>query len=187
MKIWKKINNFPDYEINNFGEVKRSKSGLILKPDVDKDGYFRVDLYKNGKPKHKYVHVLVCETFNNYELKSGECTHHKDNNKKNNDFNNLQIVTKFEHNSLHKSGKNNYWFGRHRSEKTKESIRKKNSGENGPKSILKEQDVIEIWKLLDEGILKQKEIGNLFGVDQTTISNVKTGKHWKMLGRNNSG
>jgi len=52
------------------------------------------------------------------------------------------------------------------------------SGENGPRSILKEQDVIQIRLLSDEGLLTQREIGKLFGVDSTTISKIKTGKNW---------
>jgi len=66
MKIWKKINNFPDYEINNFGEVrsfKLCKNGRILNNLISKE-YFSVSLYKDKKGFIKKIHRLVLETFN---------------------------------------------------------------------------------------------------------------------------
>lgn len=71
-------------------------------------------------------------------------------------------------------GDNHPMFGKHHSEKSKE-LMSRNS------SILKEKDVIEIIKLLNEKKLNQKEIAKKFGFSTATISNIKTGKHWKHL------
>ena len=54
-------------------------------------------------------------------------------------------------------------------------------GENHPRSILKEKDVIEIRIDLSEGILSQREIGEKFGVNQTTISCIKHKRIWKHI------
>lgn len=169
-ETWKKIKGYDgDYCISNFGRIKSFKCGKekILIPVKD-NGYLRVNLCKNGKEKIKSIHILVYETFNNYKLKDNECVHHEDENKENNDLNNFKLMTKSEHSSFHKP-----------SEKTKELIREKNKGENHPRSILRESDVTQIKRLLYKGIITQKEIGKLFGVNQRTISNIKCRKNWK--------
>lgn len=99
--------------------------------------------------------------------------------KKNNDFNNFQLMIKSKHHSLHNSGENHPMFGKHHSEKSKKSMSNKKSGENNPRSILTEQKVIKIRKYLSEKVLTQKEIGILFGVKPKVISDIKTGKCWK--------
>lgn len=55
-------------------------------------------------------------------------------------------------------------------------------GEDNPASVLTNQEVIEIKKLLAIGNLLQKEIGNLYGVNQQRISDISTGKNWKSVG-----
>ena len=57
-----KINEYPDYEVNQNGDVKNVKTNKILKPILIK-GYYRVNLYKNGTRKSKYVHQLVADAF----------------------------------------------------------------------------------------------------------------------------
>jgi len=169
-EIWKEIDGYNgDYLTSNFGRIKSFKYGKerILIPIKD-NGYLRVNLCKNGKEKIKSIHILMFESFNNYKLKSNECVHHIDKNEINNMLDNFQLMTKSEHNSFHKP-----------SEKTKELMREKNKGENHPRAILKESDVIQIRRLLYERILTQKEIGKLFGVNQRTISNIKCRKNWK--------
>ena len=94
--------------------------------------------------------------------------------------------------SENNKGENNSMFGIHHTEETKRKqseTRKElfrieklnNKGENNPHSTLTEKKVIEIWKDLNEGILSQKEIAEKFGVDPTTISNIKTGRTWNYL------
>ncbi len=61
MEIWKKINNFPDYEVSNFGEVKRVKHDSfnrelkILKVKEKSNGYFEIQLWRNRKCKYKLI------------------------------------------------------------------------------------------------------------------------------------
>lgn len=61
--IFKQIKNHPQYYVNQYGEVLSYKmdtqSGKILKPQISRNGYFRVML--DGKLC--YVHRLVAETF----------------------------------------------------------------------------------------------------------------------------
>ena len=48
-KIWKKINNFDNYEVSNFGEI-RNKNGLVMKTWGDSHGYEDIKL-TNGTLK----------------------------------------------------------------------------------------------------------------------------------------
>ena len=73
------------------------------------------------------------------------------------------------------------------SETRKEKFKNKElnlKGENNSQSILTEKDVIKIWKYLNEGILNQKEIARKFGINRSTISNIKLGKRWNHIKEN---
>jgi len=180
-EIWKEIEGYDgDYFVSNLGRVKSFKryhgtDVRILEQNEDGHGYLVVGLSKNKKPKTKQIHILMFETYIE-EILKGYVIHHKDFTK--NDFlENFQMMTDEDHKRLHKSGENNPMFGKHHSEKTLELMR----GESHPNSILKEQDVIQIRKLCDEGILTQKEIGEKFGDHQLTISRIKNRKLWKHI------
>lgn len=92
IEIWKRIENFPDYEISNLGRVKsykQKKEGRILPPIKTKKGYLQIQLYENKKYKRFYIHKLVALAFipNPNQL---EQINHKDENKENNKVDNLE-------------------------------------------------------------------------------------------------
>ena len=93
-QIWKKIDGYDDYFISNLGNIKSIKFGKTnyMALSEDKDGYFKVNLYKNGKSNVAYIHRLVAKTFisnpNNYKI-----VNHKDENKQNNNALNLEWCT----------------------------------------------------------------------------------------------
>ena len=68
-EIWKTINDFDGlYEVSNFGRVKslqqfHGTTERILKPFLNKWGYYRVSLRKSNKYYKKSVHRLVAEAF----------------------------------------------------------------------------------------------------------------------------
>lgn len=70
-EIWKTIEDYPDYQISNYGNVKSLKFGKekIMKQEIDKGNYRRIELFKNGKGKTFKVHRLVYFTFNPNEDK----------------------------------------------------------------------------------------------------------------------
>lgn len=94
-EIWKDIEGYEGiYQISNFGDVKslnysRTKKEHTLKQQIDKYGYKRVLLYKNNKSKHYLIHRLVAQAFipNPDNLPQ---INHKDENRQNNVFNNLE-------------------------------------------------------------------------------------------------
>lgn len=48
-------------------------------------------------------------------------------------------------------------------------------------SVLKKNQVIEVKKLLKEGNLSHREIGELFGVKREAITKINNGKRWKNI------
>lgn len=86
-EIWKDVRGFEGlYLVSNLGSVKGRK---VLKGAIDKDGYIRVWLCKNGKYYPSLVHRLVAQAFipNPDNL---SCINHKDECKSNNTVDNLE-------------------------------------------------------------------------------------------------
>ena len=97
-EVWKDIKGYEGlYQVSNLGQVKRLSNNKytrekMLKPRKGKSGYLQVILSEKGNIKSKYVHQLVASAFipnpNNYiEI------NHKDENKENNNFENLEWCT----------------------------------------------------------------------------------------------
>lgn len=87
-----KINGFERYEVSNLGKVRNIKSGRILKPSLQKNGYLTYGLYENNKQKFLYLHRIIATAFiDNPDEKP--CVNHIDENKLNNDLSNLEWCT----------------------------------------------------------------------------------------------
>ena len=80
--------------------------------NIDTKGHYKITSAKEGNNK-KYLHRLVYEDFWNVKLSKEMDVHHKDGNKLNNEISNLQLLTHGEHSSLHNSGKNHPFYGKH--------------------------------------------------------------------------
>ena len=155
-EIYKPVPDFEDcYEISNFGNVRRTKSGKgtregkEIKPGVVRDGYLMVHFSKNGYRKSFQVHRLVLKTF--VGESPLECNH-KDFNRQNNRLDNLEYVT---HHSNAARGK-----------------RCRNT-------ILDEADINLIRELAKR--FTHKIVANLFKVKRETISQIIQGRNWKYI------
>ena len=63
-ELWKEIENYDNYMVSNFGNVKNVKTGRILKASVDARGYYLcVNLCKGGSQKLHKIHKLVAKHF----------------------------------------------------------------------------------------------------------------------------
>ncbi len=105
MEIYKDIKGYEGlYQISNKGNVKtlpkyrRSGNGFTLRPEkimkqsINRTGYNRIGLKKDGKIKQHLVSRLVAMHFiDNPDKKP--CVNHVDENKKNNTIENLEWVT----------------------------------------------------------------------------------------------
>lgn len=95
MERWVEIEDFPNYIISNEGRVSNQRTGRLLSPYLDKDGYLIVDIFNESGRHTKKVHRLVVKTFINPHLSDLE-VNHKDTNKENNWASNLEEVTHLE-------------------------------------------------------------------------------------------
>ena len=86
------IENYGNYCVSNFGNVKNNKTNRIMKLRNHRHGYKFVSLYKNGKCKMFYIHRLVAYAFiENPDNKPK--VDHIDENKANNNVKNLRWAT----------------------------------------------------------------------------------------------
>ena len=71
MEEFKKIDDYDNYSVSNFGNVRNDKTGIIRKGWKNNRGYLIVDLYKNKIPKkfsiHRLIGIAFIENVNNYE------------------------------------------------------------------------------------------------------------------------
>lgn len=161
-EIWKEVVD-TSYLVSNTGKIYSKLTNKTLSQFKDSDGYLQVNL-QIGKRRNvtKKVHRIVAATFlPNPHLKA--TVNHKDGIKTNNSVYNLEWCTHLENNQhAAKSGL-------------------MCNGENVHTALLSEEDVIKIKNLFVEYLLSDTEIGNLFGVSNSTISNIRRKVAWKHI------
>ena len=105
--MWKKIQDFEDYEVSDKGEIRNSE-GLILSQRLSRNGYLRVNLKSKGKYKTVEIHRVVAQAFLGDIYKKQ--VHHKNGDQTDNNVMNLQIVSKKEHRLLHREMEEAYMY-----------------------------------------------------------------------------
>lgn len=160
VEVWRAIDNFPLYEVSNFGQVRswQAKKPRILKPSTVM-GYLQVALRRNKKSHYRKVHRLVLESFCGFRPPGMECRH-LDGNRLNNRIDNLQWGTKAE---------NVLDIERHG---------KVPKGELHGRSKLTEADVREIIAKRKSG-MTLTAIAAEHAVNHRQVSHICTGKNWK--------
>lgn len=104
---WKSVNGFPAYEISNLGRLRRKPglngghAGLVTHVQVcPKGGYLQYRMRLNTKKTARYIHRLVAEHFVDGWMPDLH-VHHKDGDITNNTAENLQWLSKQEHDKRH--------------------------------------------------------------------------------------
>ena len=106
MEVWKDIKDYEGiYQVSNRGNIRsldrevvysngtvRNHKGVEMKPSIDKDGYLRVNLSRNGKKSRFFIHRLVGMAFIPNE-EDKPAINHKDGVKDNNEVSNLEWAT----------------------------------------------------------------------------------------------
>ncbi len=102
------IIGFPNYTINENGEIYNKKRKIIMKPKLDTCGYFRIGLTNNKIQTYLLVHRLVYQMF---KLEHGEempeTIDHKNGNVKDNSLDNLRRATRQENSRNRRKNINN--------------------------------------------------------------------------------
>lgn len=93
---WKTLKENSNYEINiNTYEIRHSRNKRVIKPWINKGGYYTVTLSNNGDVKKYLLHRLI---YNNFlgKLEPEDIIDHIDNDRLNNSLENLRIATRSE-------------------------------------------------------------------------------------------
>lgn len=182
-EIWLAVPEYQDiYEVSSLGRVRSLNrsiinkngelqliSGKVLKLYRDRYGYLLVYLSQNYCVKTQSVHHLVARTF--LAAPDGEvgsklysyCLNHIDGNKQNNGVDNLEWVTNAQN---HQHAIDRGLFNSHGSQTN---------------SKLTPTQVLDIWELLQEKRLSDRQIALCFDVSVKTIHKIKYGKAWRKV------
>lgn len=178
-EIWKDIDGYTGYyKVSNYGKVKSIERHVkhnvigikkvvrerILKTALMSDGYPGISLTKKNSPISKLVHSLVAIHFIKNPLRLPQ-VNHKDGNKQNNYYKNLEWVTS-SGNAIHA-----YSIGL-RKKRPSPSKKELHRLRDGIKSI-----PITLLHIETGKILKYKSVSEAsrsIGVDQSTISKAKS-------------
>ena len=171
---WRQIPGYEGlYDVSDFGRARSARDGhgtfigRLLKPCMQRRGYYQFTLCNNGTRRTCTAHRLVMAAFVG-PRPDGKEVNHKDGDKANNRLDNLEYVTPSE-NQRHAF----------------QTGLKSNRGENHPSNKLTEESVHKIKRRL--GKEPQKEIADSFNVAKETISSISTGKIWGYLINPDSG
>lgn len=167
---WREVVGYEGwYSVSEHGRVRRDKAGQgcikgrIIKPCNDSSGHLILNLYKNGMHRSYNVHNIVSSAFIGKKPK-GFTANHKDGNKVNNHFSNLEYITKGD------NTKHAWRIG------LIESLK----GEDHPKAILTNNKVLEIREkhILGEKI---KNLVKKYGVSRGAINCIIFNRSWKHI------
>lgn len=163
-ETWRDIPGYPGYRVSNQGRVvslwRRINHDWIVVSDRPKllrqtrndNGYIMFRLNRDGKQRLRSLHILVLEAFVGPRPPGLE-GRHLDDDKDNNQPANLEWGT--------------------RSQNMQDRVV---HGLDGI-SKLTPETVHEVRRLLDLGVT-QRKIAAQFHLNQSTVSNIKTGKSW---------
>lgn len=106
MEQWRDVKGYEGkYQVSNLGNVRSvdrtftnscgvivTRKGMLLKPNLNRDGYLKVTMHKGGKVNTILIHRQVADAFIPND-KNYPQVNHKDGNKLNNNAANLEWCT----------------------------------------------------------------------------------------------
>lgn len=162
---WREVNGFDGiYKISNFGRVKSHNihtQGKILKPRDYSDYDSVLIKSADGTCKKHMVHRLVAEAFIPNPDNLPE-VNHKNGDKHDNNVENLEWCT---HQQNVKHAYNVLYLGCLK-------------GEGCPTHKLTNEQVMQIYDLAKKKELTFTEIGKMFGVTRSVVTDIHIGKSW---------
>lgn len=152
----KVIEEFPDYLINENGDVFSKKSNKWLSTRIYEGGYWGVNLRSDtGKNVYRSCHTLVAKAFLLDSYQEGMVVNHKDLDKSNCHVSNLEWVT-------HKENSQHY-------------VENKPEHASAHRRKISVDKLHQIGELLEVDYMSTEEISKITGVDRNRISKMRTG------------
>lgn len=158
------------YLVSEFGDVikvyfnGKTIKTIIMKSGKNRKGYLVVSLSKDNVRKSYSIAYLVARNFIG-KRPDGLQINHKDGNKINNHFSNLEYVTCKE-NVIHA------W---------KKGLNTAPCGSKQGLSKLTEEQVLEIRSRYATGTISQSKLAKIYGVNQANIGFIINRKYWKHI------
>jgi hypothetical protein len=87
------ISCFANYQVSNIGRLIRVEAERIMKPNIRKDGYYRICLYTGKSTTYLYIHRLVAQEFIEHP-DNKNCVDHVNHDVPNNTIHNLRWLSK---------------------------------------------------------------------------------------------
>lgn len=141
------------YEVSEAGVVINTRTNKVVKPDINSAGYLRVTMSVDNSKKRMTVHRIVALT---YLGDSDLVVNHKDGNKLNNHFSNLEWVSQ--------------------SDNRKHAFRHKLC--RRPNSKLKDETVHMICMAISEGV-QAKVIRKAFNIPKHMYDDIRSRRYYK--------
>jgi plasmid maintenance system antidote protein VapI len=166
-EVWKPVAGYEEfYQVSTYGRIKsfQRKKPIIRKPQLDKDGYLHVGLSLDGKPKYFSVHVLVATAFIPNPDNKPE-VNHRIGWKLNCHVSNLEWAT-HEENMEHA---------------VKTGLQVAQKGTENSQAKIKDEEIIIYIRNNPDG-LTGRQLAEMFGMAENTISDIQTGKYWGHVG-----
>lgn len=101
---WRELPNCRKYSISTMGRVKYDKD-IVQQDDAEKTGYLKLDVDKKNVDHSVPVYTLVAKAFLGKKEGDGYDVHHIDNNGYDNRPENLILLTRTQHNAVHRAEK----------------------------------------------------------------------------------
>lgn len=169
-EIWKPVVGYEGlYSISEYGKLRKEYSSKGKKIGIypgymTYKGYIAASLTKDRQRKMIFVHKLVCEAFIGVRPR-GMQVNHKDANKMNNHFSNLEYVT------LQQNKHHAFLHG----------LCKAPKGVLQHSAKLTEKQVISIRRQYAKGNISQATLAQRYKVNQTAIGFIIRRVHWKHI------
>lgn len=169
-EAWRQIPSAPSYSVSSLGRVRRTAITIggggsvrrptgCLKQRTLSSGHKLVTLSEQNQPRTRLVHRLVAEAFLPPPSKGQDCVLHGDDDPSNNVPENLR------------------WGNR--TDNANDRIKRGRSarGEQVGGAKLDARKVMEIRRLITDGA-QQRHVAERFGVSQSNVHMIVTGKTW---------
>jgi hypothetical protein len=164
---WRKIfvqDNETSYSVSSVGDIRNDISNKVLSPFEDKDGYLRATIALGPRKTYKtMVHRFVAKAFIPNPQNKPQ-VNHRDGNKKNNDYTNLEWATNSE-NMLHAFNT---------------GLKTSRFGESSSLSHYTEEQIKLACRFMEWGI-PNKMIGSRLGIDRQYLSDIRFGRRWRHI------